>query len=800
MRPVSCWMLLAWLLMPANSIFGQPQAAEEEKLLASAHTGTSGPALVEFLRKRSTAKVERDPLLKLVKLLASEKPAEVERAMGDLIAFGSSALPVLREAQKDATLARAKPQIEECLKWIDGPPAGDLTRAVLRRAGRLKPAGLAGVLLSVLQTIEDDVAADDARRLLTTLAIHEGRVNPVLEEAALKNPNAVRRAAAIEIVCQADAVAVIRKLFRDSSRDIRFRTASLRAELGDGEAVPVLIDLLGDPASPEARSALDALQRLAGPRGSEPALSGADVKLRRDVWASWWRELNNDTLLKYFRDRTPNIDPDKIGELIAQLGSKSFRVRQKAEQDLINLRGLSVPLLEKALKDPDIEIIKRAERCLREILAAPDAGKSSAYVRLLVLRKPPEAARVLLGFVAFADAESVVDEVRQGLRQLARHDANVLDVLRAGLADKAPQRRGIAAEVLAEFANVEQLAALRKLLGDPEALVRQRSGMGLALRQDKQAIPVLIDLLAVLPSEQGWTIEDVLRRLAGEKAPAVALDADEAARKKCRDAWAEWWKVNGDRTDLGLLRGRPVDLGLTLLSLWESGANQNYIVEMGRDKKHRWRINDLGYAFDFVVLPGNRLLLAEHTKNRVTERTFKGDIIWQYEINSPINCQRLPNGHTFITAGDRCVIVDRQKNEVLKVDRQGGLMGGQRFRDGRIVLLNGSGQCFVLDARGAMIRQFQIMGGMSNYGGIQELANGRVLIAQHDRAKVSEYDLEGKLVWSADTPSPNFATRIANGNTLVGSQDNRSLVELDRDGKLVSRYEPGTSVWRVRRR
>ena len=40
----------------------------------------------------------------------------------------------------------------------------------------------------------------------------------------------------------------------------------------------------------------------------------------------------------------------------------------------------------------------------------------------------------------------------------------------------------------------------------------------------------------------------------------------------------------------------------------------------------------------------------------------------------------------------------------------------------------------------------------------------------------------------------------ANGHTLVGSQDNRSLTELDREGKIVSRYEPGVSVWRVRRR
>ena len=76
------------------------------------------------------------------------------------------------------------------------------------------------------------------------------------------------------------------------------------------------------------------------------------------------------------------------------------------------------------------------------------------------------------------------------------------------------------------------------------------------------------------------------------------VGGDAAAQQKWRDLWADWWKAHGERADLSLLRSRPAELGLTLLSLWDSAANQNYLVEMGRDKKHRWRTAILGVITD----------------------------------------------------------------------------------------------------------------------------------------------------------------------------------------------------------
>jgi HEAT repeat protein len=784
------------MLLLGGLILAAPKTPEEQ-LLATAPIDQRDAGLLEFLRKRSMAKVDPTQLKKLIDQLSASTKEESEQAARELVAFGSTAAPALRDALKNTGLNKAKPIVEDCLRWIDGPDAAALTRAVVRTLGQRKPAGTLPVLLSFLPHADEEAIADDARQILTALAVRDGKPNPDLIDTALKEADLPRRHAAIEIVCQAELRETIRKLYRDASRDIRLRTANIRLEQGDIEAVEVFIDLLGEPASPEARGALDSLQRLAGPLATDPALG---MPPKRAAWTDWWKGITDESMLKYFRDRTPNIDPDTIADIVELLGSKTFRVRQKAESDLIKLRGLSIPHLERALKDPDLEVRRRAERCLESIRSAPEAPLSAAWVRLLGLRRPADAAKILLAFVAFADADSVVEEARQTLRLLVKDNRSVVAVLRTGLSEKSPQRRGLAAEVLAEFGGPEHLPALRKLLGDFEPLVRLRVAMGLALRQEREAIPILIDLLGMLPLEQAWPVEDSLRRIAGSKAPVVPLDETQAARQGCRTAWSTWWKELGGKSDLTALQRRPTELGLTLASLWESGTDKCCVVEMGRDQKQRWKIEGLGYVFDFVVLPGNRLLMTENTKGRVTERNFKGEVLWQYDIAGPINCQRLPNGHTFICTSDRAVIVDRQKNEVLKVDRQSGLMGGQRFRDGRIVVLTGGGQCSVFDPRGEILKQFQIEGGMSNYGGVQELANGRFMIAQHDRNTVSEYDLDGKLMWKAESPSPNFATRLANGNTLVGSQDNRSLIELDRDGKQVSRYEPGFSVWRVRRR
>ena len=74
----------------------------------------------------------------------------------------------------------------------------------------------------------------------------------------------------------------------------------------------------------------------------------------------------------------------------------------------------------------------------------------------------------------------------------------------------------------------------------------------LVTARDKEAIPVLIDLLAELPADQVMEVVEILTVLAGDQAPKTSPGADVKARQKDRDLWATWL----DRGPTGIRRVR----------------------------------------------------------------------------------------------------------------------------------------------------------------------------------------------------------------------------------------------------
>ena len=194
------------------------------------------------------------------------------------------------------------------------------------------------------------------------------------------------------------------------------------------------------------------------------------------------------------------------------------------------------PVLREATRDPDIEIVRRAEFCLKKIdkIAGPSITASAA--RVLAQRKQPGAAEVLLNFLPFADDDMVLDEVRHTLAAVAVRDGEPEKVLLDAVEDKLPLRRSAAGEALIRSGRPELLQAMHRLLADPDRQVRLRIALALLDARDKSAVPALIALLGELPREDCWPIEDVLFRMAGDLAPKdVAFGADDASRGKYRD-------------------------------------------------------------------------------------------------------------------------------------------------------------------------------------------------------------------------------------------------------------------------
>jgi HEAT repeats/PQQ-like domain len=796
--PSAASLLILWLALGSvRSLAVPPASGSDERLVRSAGLATDGPSLLAFLGKRSGKGPDRETVARWIKQLGATSEATARDASRELVLLGSSVAPALREAARESSPARLRARAAACLPWVEGQRAEDLACSVVRLTARLRPAGAVAALLAYLPAAEGLVAyeIDEALTALTT----GNKPDPVLVEAVRKGT---------EPACHAAAEALSRsaahKLLTDRDPGFRLRLALAFLERRDGVAVPVLIELLAEMEPKESRPALYALRDLAGPLApKETPTDTPGRKKCRDAWAAWWEANDGASLLRYFRERTPTVAADRVEKLVANLGSKSFQVREKAGKELVRLRGLAVPLLKKALGHSDPEVRRRAENCLREIENAPKAEPIAARVRLLALRKPPGAAQTLLAYAPFTDDRKVAEEVRRALLTLlalADDSEGTAKVLAKTVGDSNAVRRALAARVLAHSSSPEQRQAVRRLLDDPEPSVRYEAARGLALAGEKEGVQTLIALLDRLPDEQTWEAEELLQRLAGEKAPAVSPGSDAAARKRFRETWAAWWKDNGKGANLRRARPGVGLLGYTIVSLWNGSLRTNEIVELGRDGKPRWKIDGLGYAFDFVFLPGSRLLCAEHNQSRVTERNLKGEVLWEYKITSPIDAQRLPGGDTFVAATGSVVIVDRQGKETLKVNRYNGIMAGQWTGDGGIVLIVSSGECIRLDAQGKEVSRFRTQK-LNNYAGLSVLPNGNILIAFWDKHKVQEYNRNGKVVWEKDTPGPGSATRLPNGHTLITSQPQKYLIEVDRAGKTVWEYRPpGMSVWRARRR
>src|SRR5262249_9938347 len=143
--------------------------------------------------------------------------------------------------------------------------------------------------------------------------------------------------------------------------------------------------------------------------------------------------------------------------------------------------------------------------------------------------------------------ETAAAETQTALRALAIQDGKPDAALVKALEDPVPVRRVIAAELLAQFGGEGHRRAVRKLLQEKDAKVRLRVAVALANTQDKEAIPVLIGVLAELPAEQSWQAQEILELLAGDNPPEIVAADTEEARKKCQDAWARWWKDHGDK-------------------------------------------------------------------------------------------------------------------------------------------------------------------------------------------------------------------------------------------------------------
>jgi HEAT repeat protein len=394
-----------------------PAVSPDEQLLMSAHLPATGPGLLQFFARRAQARPDAEAVHALIRRLGDAQPEARDQAMGELVSLGHAAVPLLRRAANDLDDPEAAERARRCLQALEGPSGAALSTAAARVLALHRPAGAVAALLNYLPFAEDDKVVDEIRDVLAGLAWHKGELAPALAQA-LEDNVPVRRAVAGEVLAQvgpAEQQQAARRLLRDVKPTVRLRVATALAGAQDPEAVPVLIGLLSELPADQARQAEEYLLQLAGDWAvaAPPGHDELTRRLRRDLWAAWWRSLDGPALVQEFRKRTlPDAQRDQIQELIKYLGDPSPEQRDRAFGELQQMGRAALTQLRLAENGSDPWASGRARQLLQlmEKDAAPTL--STAAARLIALRKPEGAAEALLAYLPGAEDETMAGEVR----------------------------------------------------------------------------------------------------------------------------------------------------------------------------------------------------------------------------------------------------------------------------------------------------------------------------------------------------------------------------------------------------
>jgi outer membrane protein assembly factor BamB len=338
-------------------------------------------------------------------------------------------------------------------------------------------------------------------------------------------------------------------------------------------------------------------------------------------------------------------------------------------------------------------------------------------------------------------------------------------------------------------------------LADPDPRVRFHAATPLARAGDKKAVAALIPLLAGKSEAVAQRVEDLLYRIAGDKAPEIILGTTAEERRKGRDAWAAWWKANEAKVDLARLNLKKLLRGITVVCECGEGKHpQGYVWGYRAGGKPLFEFDNVNTPCDVQLLPNNHVLVATYHANEVTERDRKGKVLWTFKVPGQArSCQRLPNGNTFVASSTAVMEVTRAGKVLYTYQKPEGIFRAYKLRNGRIVYVSNRGRVVLLDAKGKEIKSVNVPGGVQSWGDVQLLPNGRFLVCSYSGNKVQEITAAGKAVWEVTVTSPSSVNRLPNGNTLVTSMNAKCVVEYNRAGKEVSKQVTPGRPFCVRR-
>ena len=181
-----------------------------------------------------------------------------------------------------------------------------------------------------------------------------------------------------------------------------------------------------------------------------------------------------------------------------------------------------------------------------------------AVVRAVAALKPDGAADALLDYLPYAEDDKVEQEIESALAAVALSDGKPESALVRALTDTTPVRRAAAAVALCRVGGREPDRRRPRAAQRPQAdrPLPRRHGPGRRLQAD--AVPVLIDLLADLPTSSAnrprntsptWPANGPWPGRPATTPPPASLR---------RDAWTAWWHGIDDKVLLDEFKSRTM--------------------------------------------------------------------------------------------------------------------------------------------------------------------------------------------------------------------------------------------------
>jgi hypothetical protein len=311
---------------------------------------------------------------------------------------------------------------------------------------------------------------------------------------------------------------------------------------------------------------------------------------------------------------------------------------------------------------------------------------------------------------------------------------------------------------------------------------------------------MLIESIPHLARGRVWQVEDILLMVAGDAAPKAKYGKTRESLEKFRDDWMAWWKANGDKLDLTKFDYKPRTDGSLLIVEWnQQGWGQGNVTILGPNLKERVKLTGLGQPVDAVILPGNRIAVAEQSLSRVTIRDFNNEILQTISINQPLSLQLLPSGKIFVGQRNGAAEFDLEGTKGWTYDRPNNnhdVMSVRRLPNGETIVFVNSDQknnCLRIGADGKEIgKPFGI--GQAYYSpAIEGVSKDEFLVTDYN--KISKYSLkDNKSTWSHNANGVTSLQLLPNGHILFVSPNTNKIVEVTPEKDEVWEYQLTTGM------